>query len=197
MNIHECRSSSRKTHGFTSLSLGEFHFSFVRLMNIVAVFMGLCVKQLLFLNRASEIGHGVVGGLNWPQVIVWKWLRHFLEGTKTDTLTHPGATLRTAHTARTARTAQSSKTLLSRITNLKDSDNFQYHPAAMGALEPRVAQRSGLSSGEVEEAESIPKDTILPALMISLCCFNNTVFWLSSLLSFPHFASLLVTKTPN
>ena len=168
-------------------------------MNIVAVFMGLFVKQLLFLNRASEIGHGVVGGLNWPQVIVWKWLRHFLEGTKADTLT-PGVTLMTAHTARTARTArtaQTGNTLLSRITNLKDSDNFQYHPAAMGALEPRVAQRSGLSSGEVEEAESIPKDTILPALMISLCCFNNTVFWLSSLLSFPHFASLLVTKTPN
>mmetsp|Transcript_33535 Transcript_33535/g.72212 ORF Transcript_33535/g.72212 Transcript_33535/m.72212 type:complete len:638 (-) Transcript_33535:80-1993(-) len=93
-----------------------------------------------------------------------------------------GATLRTAHTARTARTgrtAQTGNTLLSRITNLKDSDNFQYHPAAMGALEPRVARRSGLSSGthqtEVEEAKSIPKDTILPALMISLCCFNNTV----------------------
>mmetsp|Transcript_41266 Transcript_41266/g.84276 ORF Transcript_41266/g.84276 Transcript_41266/m.84276 type:complete len:498 (-) Transcript_41266:53-1546(-) len=99
-----------------------------------------------------------------------------------------GATLRTAHTARTARTAQSSKTLLSRITNLKDSDNFQYHPAAMGALEPRVARRSGLSSGthqtEVEEAKSIPKDTILPALMISLCCFNNTVCYIIELGTF-------------
>ena len=74
-------------------------------------------------------------------------------------------------------------------------------PGSHGRAETRVARRSGLSSGthqtEVEEAKSIPKDTILPALMISLCCFNNTVFWLSSLLSFPHFASLLVTKTPN
>ena len=70
----------------------------------------------------------------------------------------------------------------------------------MSLLETRVARRrSGLSHQTAEEAEakSIPKDTILPVLMISLCCFNNTVFWLSFLLSFPHFASLLVTKTPN
>ena len=90
-----------------------------------------------------------------------------------------GMTLRTAHTARTARTGQSGKTLLSRITSLKDSDNFQYHPAAINSLEPRVARRSGLSSSSrstvEEEAKSIPKDTIVPALMISLCCFNNTV----------------------
>ena len=70
----------------------------------------------------------------------------------------------------------------------------------MSLLETRVARRrSGLSHQTAEEAEakSIPKDTILLVLMISLCCFNNTVFWLSFLLSFPHFASLLVTKTPN
>eukprot|EP00435_Cladocopium_sp_Y103_P073464 s45_g43.t1 len=99
-----------------------------------------------------------------------------------------GLTMRTGNTARTTRTAQSGKTLLSRIANLKDSDNFQYHPGAMATLEPRVARRSGLSSGSrlliEEEAKSIPKDTILPSLMISLCCFNNTVCYIIELGTF-------------
>ena len=59
----------------------------------------------------------------------------------------------------------------------------------MSALEMPVGRRrSGLSHQTAEEAEakSIPKDTFLPVLMISLCCFNNTAFWLSSLVSFPH-----------
>ena len=68
--------------------------------------MGLCVKQLLFLNRASEIGHGVVGGLNWPQVIVWKWLRHFLEGTKTDTHSSRCDAEDSAHSANRAHGAE-------------------------------------------------------------------------------------------
>ena len=61
----------------------------------------------------------------------------------------------------------------------------------MTVLEPRLPRRSGLSHQTEEEGKNIPRDTILPILMISLCCFNNTVFWLTFLLIFPHFASLL------
>ena len=45
------------------------------------------------------------------------------------------------------------------------------------SLQPCVARKSGTSLEDPEEetGKSIPKDTILPALMISLCCFNNTV----------------------
>ena len=45
-----------------------------------------------------------------------------------------------------------------------------------GMPENRVVSRSG-SMNQKSEGKSIPRDTILPVLMISLCCFNTTVFW--------------------
>ena len=68
----------------------------------------------------------------------------------------------------------------------------------MSLLETRVARRrSGLSHQTAEEAEakSIPKDTILPVLMISLCCFKQHGF-----LAFisPKFSTLCVfTRDEN
>ena len=94
------------------------------------------------------------------------------------------ATRGTGHSFLTVRTIQSAFSIASSLTNLKDNENFKYHPVAISCLEPQVAQPRQTAwstpQGQSEEPEqvtasSLPADMILPAALISLCCFNNAV----------------------
>ena len=87
-------------------------------------------------------------------------------------------TRHTGHTGATGQTGQTALSRFSNLTNLKNAQNFQFHPAAIASLEARVAPKMGTIFEEEEEQErpkSIPWDLVCPALMISLCCFNNSV----------------------
>eukprot|EP00435_Cladocopium_sp_Y103_P070253 s317_g34.t2 len=117
--------------------------------------------------------------------------RQSLATMQTNETGQTGGTLRTVRTARSNGTKGTGTTMLSRLTsltNLKDSENFQFHPAAIASLQPCVARKTGtfMEDPELEEekGKSIPKDTIIPALMISLCCFNNTVCYIIELSTF-------------
>ena len=89
---------------------------------------------------------------------------------------------KTGHTCRTALSARSGRTgathltggtLMSRMTNLKDSEAFQYHFGATTALQPAIAKRAGQEEEE-KKSKGISKDLRVPVLLVSLCCFCNT-----------------------
>ena len=96
-----------------------------------------------------------------------------------------GASARTCRTALTVRTGRTGAThvtgatVMSRITaltNLKDSNDFQYHFAASSALPASVAQRAGPSDEEKKtpKSKSVPRDLLGPLALIVLCQCCNT-----------------------
>ncbi|CAK9057545.1 unnamed protein product [Durusdinium trenchii] len=84
---------------------------------------------------------------------------------------------RSALTVRSAMSGRTQRTALSRLTNMKDSDNFQHHFMASNVLRPTIAQRAGPGPEEdVEDktrSKAVPKDLRIPLTLIVICCFCN------------------------